>query len=87
MADGNQIAAILGGIGAIGGIGGLVKAVTVDRHSVSRSQIEVLEERNKGYRRELDEVRERLNECRRREIEQGERMARMQGEIEVLKLR
>jgi hypothetical protein len=67
------------------GLGGLVKAVTVDRHTANRSEIELLEERSRGYRRELDEVRDRLNECRQREIQQSVELATMRGEIDILK--
>lgn len=91
MADGSQLAAMLGAAGGLAGLGGLVRAVTTERHTVNRSEIEVLETRSAGYRRELDEVRgrldeyrDRLNECRQRELGQEAEMGRMRYQIELL---
>lgn len=87
MADGNLIASTLGAAGGLAGLGGLIKAITVDRHSATRSEIEILEARTAGYRRELDEVRARLDECRRREIDQGVELVHMRRQIEDLNRR
>ncbi len=84
MAD---VASLLGAAGGLMGVAGLVKAVTIDRHTANRSEIELLEERSRGYRRELDEVRDRLDDCRRREVDHSVLIAQMRGELEILKRR